>query len=26
VSYLKGELETTGSVCHEHKYHGECGE
>ena len=26
VSYLKSELETTGSVCHEHKYHGECGE
>ncbi len=26
VSYLKGELETTGSVCHEHKYDGKCGE
>ena len=24
--YLKGELETTGSVCHEHKYHDECSE
>jgi predicted Fe-Mo cluster-binding NifX family protein len=23
-SYLKGELRTTGSVCHEHQHHGEC--
>jgi predicted Fe-Mo cluster-binding NifX family protein len=22
--YLAGDLTTTGSVCHEHKYHGEC--
>ena len=25
-AYLQGLLESTGSVCHEHKYHGECGE
>ena len=25
-SYLKGELVTTGSVCHEHAHHDECGE
>jgi len=25
-SYLKGELKSTGSVCHEHKHAGECGE
>ena len=25
-SYLKGELVTTGSVCHEHSHHDECGE
>lgn len=25
-SYLAGELKSTGSVCHEHKHHGECGE
>jgi predicted Fe-Mo cluster-binding NifX family protein len=24
--YLKGELMTTGSVCHEHQHHDECGE
>ncbi len=24
--YLKGELKTTGSVCHEHSHHNECGE
>jgi Mrp family chromosome partitioning ATPase/predicted Fe-Mo cluster-binding NifX family protein len=24
--YLKGELKTTGSVCHEHQHHDECGE
>ncbi len=23
-SYLKGELKTTGSVCHEHQHHNEC--
>ena len=23
--YLKGELKTTGSICHEHQHHGECG-
>jgi predicted Fe-Mo cluster-binding NifX family protein len=23
--YLKGELKSTGSVCHEHQHHGECG-
>lgn len=22
--YLKGDLRTTGSVCHEHQHHGEC--
>lgn len=25
-SYLKGSLKSTGSVCHEHKHHDECGE
>lgn len=25
-NYLKGELNTTGSVCHEHQHHDECGE
>ena len=25
-SYLRGELESTGSVCHEHSHHDECGE
>ncbi|NCB44029.1 MAG: dinitrogenase iron-molybdenum cofactor biosynthesis protein [Clostridia bacterium] len=25
-NYLKGELKTTGSVCHEHQNHDECGE
>ncbi|MDI9495721.1 MAG: NifB/NifX family molybdenum-iron cluster-binding protein [Bacillota bacterium] len=24
--YLKGNLKSTGSVCHEHKHHDECGE
>ncbi|AFM00002.1 MULTISPECIES: NifB/NifX family molybdenum-iron cluster-binding protein [Desulfitobacterium] len=24
--YLKGTLKSTGSVCHEHQHHGECGE
>ncbi len=24
-AYIKGELETTGAVCHEHAHHGECG-
>jgi Mrp family chromosome partitioning ATPase/predicted Fe-Mo cluster-binding NifX family protein len=24
-SYLKGELQSTGSVCHEHQHHDECG-
>ena len=24
-NYLKGELKTTGSVCHEHAHHDECG-
>ena len=24
--YLRGELVSTGSVCHEHQHHGECGE
>lgn len=24
--YLKGELKSTGSVCHEHQHHDECGE
>ncbi len=23
-AYLKGDLKTTGSVCHEHQHHGEC--
>jgi predicted Fe-Mo cluster-binding NifX family protein len=25
LNYLKGELKTTGSVCHEHRHHDECG-
>jgi predicted Fe-Mo cluster-binding NifX family protein len=25
-SYLKGELKSTGSICHEHQHHDECGE
>lgn len=25
ISYLKGELKSTGSVCHEHQHHDECG-
>lgn len=25
-SYLQGELKTTGSICHEHQHHDECGE
>ncbi|MEA4932863.1 MAG: NifB/NifX family molybdenum-iron cluster-binding protein [Lawsonibacter sp.] len=25
-NYLKGELKTTGSVCHEHQHHDECGQ
>ena len=25
-NYLKGDLKTTGSVCHEHQHHDECGE
>ena len=25
-NYLKGDLKTTGSVCHEHKHHDECGQ
>lgn len=25
-SYLRGELESTGSICHEHKHHDTCGE
>ncbi|MGW8113931.1 NifB/NifX family molybdenum-iron cluster-binding protein [Caproicibacterium sp. NSD3] len=24
--YLKGELKSTGSICHEHQHHDECGE
>ncbi|HHW94392.1 MAG TPA: dinitrogenase iron-molybdenum cofactor [Mogibacterium sp.] len=24
-AYLEGSLESTGSVCHEHRYHDECG-
>lgn len=24
--YLKGTLKSTGSVCHQHQHHGECGE
>lgn len=24
-NYLKGELKSTGSVCHEHRHHDECG-
>ena len=26
LNYLKGELKSTGSVCHEHQHHDECGE
>ena len=26
LNYLKGELKTTGSICHEHQHHDECGE
>ena len=25
-AYLKGELKSTGSICHEHKFEAECGE
>ena len=25
-AYLNGSLESTGSVCHEHQHHDECGE
>jgi len=25
-AYLKGTLKSTGSVCHEHQHHGECGQ
>jgi predicted Fe-Mo cluster-binding NifX family protein len=25
-NYLQGSLKSTGSVCHEHRHHGECGE
>ena len=25
-AYLKGNLKSTGSVCHEHQHHDECGE
>jgi len=25
-SYLKGDLKSTGSICHEHQHHGDCGE
>jgi len=25
-AYLKGELKSTGSVCHEHEHHNECGD
>lgn len=25
-SYLNGELKSTGSICHEHQHHDECGE
>lgn len=25
-AYLRGELESTGSICHEHEHHEECGE
>ena len=24
--YLQGKLESTGSICHEHQHHDECGE
>lgn len=26
LAYLKGELKSTGSVCHDHAHHDECGE
>ncbi|MFZ7131232.1 MAG: NifB/NifX family molybdenum-iron cluster-binding protein [Eubacteriales bacterium] len=26
ASYLQGDLKSTGSVCHEHQHHDECGE
>ena len=26
VEYLKGNLKSTGSICHEHQHHDECGE
>ena len=26
ISYLQGKLKSTGSVCHEHQHHDECGE
>lgn len=26
ISYLQGTLKSTGSVCHEHQHHDECGE
>ena len=26
AAYLQGSLKTTGSVCHEHQYSGECGQ
>jgi predicted Fe-Mo cluster-binding NifX family protein len=26
IRYLKGELESSDSICHEHAHHGECGE
>ena len=26
TAYLRGELKSTGSVCHEHQHHDECGE
>ena len=25
INYLKGNLKTTGSICHEHQHHDECG-
>ena len=25
-NYIKGMLKSTGSICHEHAHHGECGE
>lgn len=26
INYLKGNLKTTGSICHEHQHHSDCGE